>query len=176
VDTKTDHESGVRMVGWTLLEDDDLKKVWARIYKDFDFKPSVKIFPSFRTPSPFIKYDISNCYAEELIRDFEDKSVMAFQQCTQPGELIYALDWEHECYLVDPRLEFPRHTPWRVDNGDWIISIHPDGDYHFFVATDFSWGILGHPWEKTITIYGEKFISSLIKHEPLMLHKVLQRG
>ncbi|WP_376774520.1 DUF2716 domain-containing protein [Paenibacillus eucommiae] len=67
------------------------------------------------------------CYDEELIRDFEKKSIMAFQQCTLPEELIYDLDWQHECYLVDTRLEFPRHVPWRVDNGDWVISIHPDG-------------------------------------------------
>ncbi|WP_246426664.1 DUF2716 domain-containing protein [Paenibacillus rhizosphaerae] len=33
-----------------------------------------------------------------------------------------------------------------------LRSIHPDGDYHFFFARDFSWGILGHPWEETITI------------------------
>jgi hypothetical protein len=154
------------MGGWTILEDDELDKVWAKVNRDFHFKPGTKIFPSYITPSPFIKYDISDCYADELIRDFEEKSVMAFQQCTKPEELIYALDWQHECYLVDVRLEFPRHVPWRVDNGD----------YHFFLARDFSWGILGHPWEKTITIYGEKLISCLLKDEPLMLHKVLQRG
>jgi hypothetical protein len=34
---------------------------------------------------------------------------------------VYALDWQHDCYLVDVRLEFLRHVPWRVDNG--IISI-----------------------------------------------------
>ncbi|MFX3640069.1 MAG: DUF2716 domain-containing protein [Candidatus Pristimantibacillus sp.] len=66
--------------------------------------------------------------------------------------------------------------PLEGDNGNWIISIYPDGDYHFFIARDFSWGILGHPWEKTITIYGEKLISYLLKDEPRMLNTVLQRG
>jgi hypothetical protein len=164
------------MDGWTLIEDEDMEIVWSKLYKDFHFKPSTKTFPSYNTPSPFIKYDISNCTAEELIRDFEEKSVKAFQRCTQPGELIYALDWQHDCYLVDARLEFPRHVPWRVDNGDWIISIHPDGDYHFFIAKDFSWGILGHPWEKTMTIFGEKLIKCLLKDKPLMFRKVLQLG
>lgn len=164
------------MDGWTLLEENEKKKIWSRFNKEFHFNPSTKIFPSYCTPSPFIKYDITKCHVEELFRDLEEKSVMAFQQCTQPGELIYALDWQHECYLVNARLEFPRHVPWRVDNGDWIISIYPDGDYHFFLARDFSWGILGHPWENTMTIYGEKFISCLLKDEPLMLRKVIERG
>ncbi|NRF96210.1 DUF2716 domain-containing protein [Paenibacillus frigoriresistens] len=94
----------------------------------------------------------------------------------QPDELIYALDWQHECYLVDSRRKFSRLVPWRVDNVDWIISIHLDGNYHFFIARDFSWGILGHPWEETMTIYGENLIECLLKDEPRMLHKVLQRG
>lgn len=163
------------MNGWTLLEDDELELVWSRFYKNFYFKPSTTIFPAYSLPSPFIKYDISDRYTEDLIRDFEEKSVNAFQQCTKPEELIYALDWQHDCYLVDARLEFPRHFSWRVDNGDWIISIYPDGDYHFFLARDFSWGILGHPWEQTITIYGENFIRCLLKDKPYILHKVLQR-
>jgi hypothetical protein len=74
---------------------------------------------------------------------------------------------------IDPQLEFPTQIPWRVDNGDWIISIYPDGDYHFFIAKDFSWGILGHPWESTITIYGEKLIRFFSEYPPLMLQKVL---
>ncbi|MFX3640068.1 MAG: DUF2716 domain-containing protein [Candidatus Pristimantibacillus sp.] len=88
--------------------------VWSRFNAHFDFRPSTRLFPSYSTPCPFIKYDISNSYTEDLIRDFEDKAVIAFQQCTQHGELIYALDWQHECYLVDARQEFPRHVPWRA--------------------------------------------------------------
>ncbi|MWC27673.1 DUF2716 domain-containing protein [Paenibacillus sp. MMS18-CY102] len=134
------------------------------------------MFPSYTAPGPFITYDISNCCKEEFIRDFEEQAVVAFQQCTLPGELIYALDWQHEGYLVDARLEFPRQPPESVDSGDWIISIHPDGDYHFFLARDFSWGNLGHPWEQTITVYGEKLIGCLLQNEPRMLQKVLLRG
>lgn len=164
------------MDGWTLLEDEERKQVWSRFYQEFNFKPSTTVFPSYTTPSPFIKYDTTDCYAEAFVRDFEDKAALTFQKCTQPGERIYVLDWQHECYLVDTRLEFPRHVPWRVDSGDWIIEIYPDGDYHFFLAKDFSWGILGHPWESTITVYGEKFINCLLQDPPLMLHKVLQQG
>ena len=167
---------GDKMDGWILLKDEEEEKVWSRFYKDFRFRPSTKISPAFSPPSPFIKYDISECHDEELIRDLEVKSVKAFQQCTQQGERIYALDWQHDCYLFDARLEFPKHVSWRVDNRDWIVSIHPDGDYHFFLARDFSWGVLGHPWENTITLYREKFIHSLAKEQPLMLQKVVQRG
>jgi len=146
---------------------------WSKIYNEFGFKPSTKRFPSFSTPKPFVKYDISNCYDEKLVRDFENKAVKAFQEITQPGELFYALDWQHECYWANPRLEFPTQIPWRVDNGDWIISIYPDGDYHFFIAKDFSWGILGHPWENTVTIYGGKLIRCFSAYPPILLQIVL---
>ena len=67
--------------------------------------------------------------------------------------------------------------PRRVDNGDWIISVHPDGDYHGFVARDFSWGLLGHPWEETVTtISGEKLISSFDESAPLMFRNVIRCG
>ncbi|GLX68023.1 DUF2716 domain-containing protein [Paenibacillus glycanilyticus] len=164
------------MNGWTELDNDEQEEIWSRFYKTFDFKPSTTTFPAFRIPTPFIKFDISNCNADDLIRDFEVKLVKVFQLCTQPGEFIYALDWQHECYKVDPRLEFPRYAPWRDDNRDWIISIYPDGDYHFFLAADFSWGILGHPWENTIAVFGKKFIEGLLINPPLMLHNVLQQG
>ncbi|MGO4548038.1 DUF2716 domain-containing protein [Paenibacillus sp. 2TAB23] len=160
--------------GWILLTDEEEKELWSKFNKVFHPRPSKSIFPSY-IPTPFIQYDISNCYTEEFIQDFEDKAASAFQNCTTPGEHIYALDWQHDCYLVDARKEFPRHVPWRVDNGEWIISIYPDGDYHFFLASDFSWGILGHPWENTITIYGDKLLSCFSKTQPMMLHKVIKR-
>ncbi|MCR8635331.1 DUF2716 domain-containing protein [Paenibacillus radicis (ex Xue et al. 2023)] len=161
--------------GWMSLTDEEEKELWSRFIKLFHPRPSKTIFPSY-IPTPFIQYDISNCYTEEFIRDFENKAASAFQSCTTPGEHLYALDWQHECYLVDARKEFPRHVPWRIDNGDWIISIFPDGDYHFFLASDFSWGILGHPWEESITIYGEKILSYFLKEHPLMLKRLIRQG
>jgi hypothetical protein len=48
----------------------------------------------------------------------------------------------------------------RIAPGRWIayrygmrFSILPNGDYHFFLARDFTWGILGYPWKKTITSF-----------------------
>ncbi|GED32381.1 hypothetical protein BCE02nite_35220 [Brevibacillus centrosporus] len=54
----------------------------------------------------FIKYDISNNIGEEFVGNMQEKSFNTFQQCTESGELIYALDWQHESYLDEVRLEF----------------------------------------------------------------------
>jgi len=59
--------------GWRLLTDEEEKEVWSRFIKAFHPTPSKSIFPSY-IPTPFIQYDISNCYMEEFIQDFEDIS------------------------------------------------------------------------------------------------------
>jgi hypothetical protein len=100
--------------GWTPLIDEEQDVVWSKIYNEFGFKSSTKQFPSFSTPKPFVKYDTSNCYDEKLVRDFENKAVKSFQEITQPGELFYALDWQHECYWD--------RSPVRVSNTDPLES------------------------------------------------------
>jgi hypothetical protein len=37
----------------------------------------------------------------------------------------------------------------------------PDGDYHIFLAPDFSWGFFGHPWEWTICVFGAPLLATL---------------
>ncbi len=50
--------------------------------------------------------------------------------------------------LINAFKEFPRD-----DLDRWIIPAVPDGDYYFFIQKEFKWGILSHPWEKTITVW-----------------------
>ena len=81
------------------------------------------------------------------------------------------MDWQHECYWIDPCLEFEK------DEFDELkVPVFPNGDYYFFIHKDFEWGYLGHPWEKTITIFGEGLITGFEKHQPKMFQKVLRQG
>lgn len=146
------------------------------LYRKFKFKPSITKFPSFKVPKPFIIYDISRYYNwlkeldefKMLYSNLEEKSLLAFQELTKEDEYFYALDWQHTCYWVNPFLEFPRD-----EFNEWLVPIFPDGDYYFFLQKEFKWGLLGHPWEKTIAIFGEDLIQAFEKHKPRMFNTIL---
>jgi hypothetical protein len=46
----------------------------------------------------------------------------------------------------------------------------------FFIDKDFEWGLLGHPWERTITIFGKELIKGFKSHHPLMFQRTLRQG
>jgi hypothetical protein len=167
------------IINWIELTKSEQRTVWKKVHKEFKFKPSISKFPSFVVPSPFITYDISpylnwsedkNQY-EKIYKDLEDKSLAAFQELMKDNEYFYALDWQHPSYWVNPFLDFPRD-----EFNEWKIPIFPDGDYYFFIQKDFKWGFLGHPWEKTITVFGKELMQAFEKNNPRMFSKILRFG
>ena len=79
----------------------------------------------------------------------EDLALSLFVSILKPGQRLYALNWQHDCYDFDPRLEMDRD-----EFDEWIIPVLPNGDYHIFVTKDFQNVWFGHPWEMTITLIG----------------------
>ena len=162
------------MKNWIPLSDQEYEHIWDRMYKDFRFEPSISIFPSFQVPCPFITYDISEYFRDladlDAYDDLEEKALVAFKEVTLVDEYILALDWQHECYWLNPRLEFERD-----EFGEWTIPIFPNGDYYFFIQKDFKWGYLGHPWERSITVFGKELINAFNQHKPRMFHKILRQ-
>ncbi|WP_433774290.1 DUF2716 domain-containing protein [Bacillus wiedmannii] len=163
------------MKNWTEFTDKEYDQILDRVYSEIEFSPSDSIFPSFKLPSPFITYDISHYFGESVdlnvYDEVEEKVLLVFKENTMPNEYIMALDWQHECYWVNPHLEFERN-----ESDEWIIPIIPNGDYYFFIHKDFKWGYLGHPWEKSITIFGRELIESFERNKPKMFQNVLRQG
>ena len=163
------------MKNWIPFSDQEYDQIWERIDRDFKFKPSISNFPSFHAPHPFITYDISDYFGDSadfnIYDDLEEKALDSFKEITLIDEYIMALDWQHECYWVNPRLQFKKD-----EFGEWTIPIFPNGDYYFFIQKDFKWGYLGHPWEKSITIFGKELINIFENHKPRMFRKILRRG
>ncbi|WP_419881543.1 DUF2716 domain-containing protein [Peribacillus sp. B-H-3] len=163
------------MKNWIPFSDQESDQIWDKIHRDFKFKPSISKFPSFKVPHPFITYDISGFFGEsadlDAYDDLEEKALDAFKESTLADEYILAFDWQHECYWVNPRLEFERD-----EFGEWTIPIFPNGDYYFFIQKDFKWGYLGHPWGKSITIFGKKLMEAFDKQKPRMFRKILRQG
>lgn len=167
---------GSCLVGnWMEYTDEEYAKIWDRIDSKLKFSPSDSTFPSFKVPSPFVTYDISHYFGESIelnvLADLEDKALQVFKENTASNEYIMALDWQHECYWVNPHLEFERN-----EFDEWIIPVFPNGDYYFFIQKDIKWGYLGHPWEQSITIFGKELIESFERNKPEMFQNILRRG
>lgn len=136
---------------WIPMTQAEDENVWRVIDQQFQFIPSTTVFPSFRAPSPFITYEVNYEKREEIERELG----RILTELTVEGERVIALDWNHQGYWIDPRRPFLRN-----EEGDWMIPAVPDGDYSFFIARNFRWGYLGHPWEGSITLFGEEMISA----------------
>lgn len=94
-----------------------------------------------------------------------------FVECTKENEYVLALDWQHRRYYFNPRIESIRD-----EFGEWPVPIFPNGDYYFFIQKEFKWGFLGHPWEKSISIFGEELIQSIEQKKPKLLKKIVDKN
>ncbi|WFR71123.1 DUF2716 domain-containing protein [Prescottella defluvii] len=65
------------------------------------------------------------------------------------------MGWQHPGYRFDAAV----HTATR--DAEWRVPVYPNGDYYIFVREDLSEGTFGHPWERTLCVFGERLVSSL---------------
>ena len=83
---------------------------------------------------------------------------------------MYVLDWQHDCYFVNPMSfdPFKKHLEFKYNR---YISPIPNGDYYIFITKDLENIWFGHPWEKTVTLIGAKLIKTFLDSRPLFLKK-----
>src|SRR5437870_732528 len=149
------------MTNFRRLNKDEYDKVWDKFYDLFHFKPSINDFPAIKTDRPQLKFDIKNCFSKDYPLDkLEKYALNLFAAVSEPGDRLYALDWQHDCYDFDPREQMDRG---QFDG--WVVPILPIGDYYIFLTKDFNNVWFGHPWEQTITLIGEDIVSEGQKPE-----------
>lgn len=149
-----------------LLDDtQEDKEVWDKVYNELGFKPGMRESVPFDIKQPHCVYGIAGM-TEEQMDKMEDISKKIFTRLTPEGGKVYALDWQHSSLLYDPRNPDEQKDFWqddaRYEHGGYNVyfpSFYPDGDYYFFIAEDFSFGLLGHPWRQEVWIFGEKLMS-----------------
>ncbi|MEZ6096647.1 MAG: DUF2716 domain-containing protein [Pirellulaceae bacterium] len=139
------------MNAWSEFTDDEYAAIWDRFYADFDFKPDYheRSKPAISEPRPFVTFDLSANLSDEITSEIDGLLLASFRAITPAGQLVYWLDWHHTCYRFDPR---------RAD-GTGQISWYPDGDYYIFLASDFSWGTFGHPWQQSLCVFGASLLN-----------------
>ncbi|PBQ32984.1 hypothetical protein CNR22_14770 [Sphingobacteriaceae bacterium] len=154
------------MTNWTTISQNDSDKIWEKFDNDFSFNPSVDPtnWPSIKTDKPNIKLSIADLWGDNydetkwffLIK----KGINSFVSISNPHEEIIVLDWQHKCFYVNPRnITVDAMLP--TDKSSTVVpSFVPNGDYYIFITIDFENIWFGHPWEKTITIIGDKLIKA----------------
>lgn len=135
---------------WSEFTDDEYAENWDRVYSDLKFKPDYheRSKPAISEPRPSVTFDLSANLTVEKILEINDLLLDSFRAITEAGHLMYWLDWQHTCYSFDPQ---------RTD-GTGPISWYPDGDYYLFLASDFSFGTFGHPWQESLCVFGESLL------------------
>jgi hypothetical protein len=163
---------------WINLPPYRSDRVWDRFDESFQFNPSVyeRDWPTFREPAPSITWDIG--YLLDAFDPWRNPEAAPYNvalwkalcQWVPEEEPVLALDWQHASYEFYPH-RF--HSPEQPRN--WCIPALPASEYHLFVTQDHRLGSLGHPWAKTLCIFGEGFVESYLQFTPLRLDKIIRR-
>jgi hypothetical protein len=139
-----------------IIEHDLKNKIWDKIDKDFEFNPSINL-----DVIPF-KFKIKvQCYTLDSFWTLKQEHLVneIFKEIS--NEEIYALDWQHESFIFNPHEYRNFAREWYDESRDvnvYFPSYYPNGDYYFFIAKDFSYGLLGHPWRDEIYVFGDRLM------------------
>ncbi|WP_410607414.1 DUF2716 domain-containing protein [Amycolatopsis sp. lyj-109] len=154
---------------------------WYWVYDKLAFWPSTyaHAWPGFREPAPSRTWDLSPGNLDRASAEFrlgpyavEEHQVgtialAAFREVCGPNDWMWALHWQHQSYRVRPHL--------MSGSARWPVPVFPRADYHLFLAADFSYGTLGHPWERTLCVFGEKLVPAFERLGEGVLTNVLRR-
>ena len=141
-----------------ILDKDLYNNIWDEVNEKFKFNPSTNINQTpFELKGNYKVYKLKSIWTKE-----QEKIVNnIFKEIAT--ENIYALDWEHDCFEYNPAEEIPLNYNYHDANRNcevYFPSYYPNGDYHFFIAKDFSYGMLGDPWRKEIYVFNDNLINS----------------
>ena len=145
-----------------ILNHKKYNDIWDKIYHDFHFSPFCKtnsdLWLSF--PIECKRYRLNCIFSKEQER------VINSIFCSVNAKDMYALDWQHDCFIYNPCEEIPLDY-WFYDTerdcNVYFPSYYPNGDYHFFASFDWSIGLYGHPWKEEMIVVGEKLIQEFEK-------------
>lgn len=139
-----------------VISDEKLyNEIWGKIRNDFIFFPASFIDQTKSSKMKYKVYKLKNYWAEQ-----EEKIVNSIF-IEMSADDIYALDWQHDCFEFNPKEEVPLFYHYYDKDRDcnvYFPSYYPDGDFHFFISKDWSYGLLGHPWRKEIYVFGSELI------------------
>lgn len=164
------------------LTDQESREVWDRFDREFDFKPSMNSFPAITEPVPSVTWsldalddDPGDRTLDHLVRVVQD----GLAACVLPGTALLVLEWQHTSYRLYPDLPasdvFLPDALGRNFRPGWPRSPCPDGDYPVYLAEEFTFGTFGHPWERSLCVFGTGLLSEVATDINALLPTVLRR-
>lgn len=157
-------------------------RIWDRFDAVFDFRPSMSEFPGIREPMPSVTWSLEALAEDPRWRkrtQLTDIVLDGLVASTLAGESVYVLDWQHTCYVVRPEMPptdmFLPHALERRTREGWPRSPFPDGDYYIFLSEDLSFGSFGHPWERSLCVFGAPLLEKVTGALDELLRDVLRR-
>ncbi|MFG1781390.1 DUF2716 domain-containing protein [Rhodococcus oryzae] len=149
--------------GWTELPEDDRHRHWiAFTDRVGGFRPGVtpESWPAITEPTPSVTFDLADTGGSAASRSARFDAVNAealrcFVTEFADEPTFVVLDWQHPGYSFDAATHAAtRDTEWRVP-------VYPNGDYYIFAREGFAEGTFGHPWERTLCVFGERLVATL---------------
>lgn len=138
-----------------ILDNNLYDDIWNTMIERFNYPKDFSCTKSFKTFKVKLWSEDQERLVNEIFKQISNKE-------------IYALDWQHDCFIFNPHENIPFNTEWYDESRDcnvYFPTYYPDGDYYAFVATDYSYGLMGHPWKSEIYVVGNKLIELFEKHK-----------
>lgn len=159
-----------------ILDQELYDQLWDRMLNEYQFSPQWGTIP-FSFPHPYQLYRLGKT---RWTQEQETRVNGIFEALVPEDGFLYALDYNHDCFIFNPRERIPLYYHYHDEKRDcnvYFPSYWPNGDYYFFIASDWSFGMLGHPWREELYLWGDKLTAHFERDaEYLGLQKITDEG
>lgn len=150
--------------GWSQLAHARNRTLWEEFTERFAFRRSITLdgWPAIKEIDPSVTwtvttvqemYDSDREHFVALERQSREQLICTFEAV---GDRMYALDLNHDGYSFVPG------TVARLGMDVWPIRVIPVHNYSLFIDPSFSFGLLAHPWEASICVFGHPLVNQLV--------------
>ncbi|GAC77901.1 Protein of unknown function [Gordonia malaquae] len=144
-----------------IWRESDYESTWEPFDRQFAFAPNFyeRTAPAIELPVGALVVDLSPIFAHEGPRFASGETAInaaalrSFIWLAEDEELL-ALDWQHQTYRYSPA----EHV---LQDASMFVPVFPNGDYYAHMPADLRWGTFGHPWQQTLTIWGDELVGTL---------------
>ncbi|OZC97753.1 hypothetical protein CH275_26330 [Rhodococcus sp. 06-235-1A] len=151
-------------IGWTELDRTAETERWSEFTSKFGFRPGTEpeSWPAIAEPAPSMTFDL-DAHAVRTTASWSARAdainaeaLRCFVTEFSADPTFVVLDWQHPCYSFDAEAHAEA-----AENAEWRVPVHPNGDYYIFARDGFTEGTFGHPWERTLCVFGPRMVATL---------------
>jgi len=151
-------------IGWTELDRTEQTQHWSVFNSKFGFRPGTKpeSWPAIAEPAPSMTFDLdahnvrTTASWSARADAINAEALRCFVTEFSDDPTFVVLDWQHPCYSFDAEAHADA-----AENAEWRVPVHPNGDYYIFAQDGFTEGTFGHPWERTLCVFGPRMVATL---------------